>query len=251
MKTCKTNIDNWVKILKTSGIDGCITGSCLLDADFDMWDSKPDVDLFVYSDRYMIWAIAKLMMTYGLKFGVDDSPRSMMQEEQKFKWLIEDKKNKSKVTGITLATIKLHADDGTIINVSNKAGCKNVADVINSFDMTIIMKGWDIKHGYEYDMTSQWSEPNVAVPNKLRIVDLDLVKTAYWVRQFDRVIKYWQRGFDTRPMARFYLNQIDQVLERGNIWTSEQSEEFYESFAKEFVEMRDKISKWLKDKEEE
>ena len=83
MKTCKTNIKAWVEILKTSGIDGCITGSCMLDADFDAWDSKPDVDLFVYSDRYMIWAIAKLMMTYGLKFGVDDSDRSRMQEEQK------------------------------------------------------------------------------------------------------------------------------------------------------------------------
>ena len=250
MKTCKTNIKAWVEILKTSGIDGCITGSCMLDADFDAWDSKPDIDLFVYSDRYMIWAIAKLMMTYGLKFGVDDSDRSRMQEEQKFQWLLEDKKNKSKVTGVTLATIKLHADDGTIINVSNKANCKTVADVINSFDMTIIMKGWDIKQGYMYDMTEQWSSPNVAVPNQLRKTDLDLVKTAYWVRQFDRVIKYWQRGFDTRPMARFYLDEIDQVLERGNIWTSEQSEEFYNTFAQEFIEMREKIIKWLADKED-
>ena len=250
MRTCKDNIKKWVDTLKTSDIDGCITGSCMLDADFDAWDSKPDVDLFVYSDRYMIWAIAKLMMTYGLKFGVDDSDRSMLQEEQKFQWLLEDKKNKSKITGVTLATIKLHAEDGTIINVSNKANCKTVADVINSFDMTIIMKGWDIKHGYMYDMTSQWSSPQVAIPNQLRKTDLDLVKTAYWVRQFDRVIKYWQRGFDTRPMARFYLDEIDQVLERGNIWTSEQSEEFYNTFAQEFIEMREKISKWLADKED-
>ena len=250
MKTCKTNIENWKNILMTSGIDGCITGSCMLEADFDEWDSKPDVDLFVYSDRYMIWAVAKLTMTYGLKFGVDDSDRSRMQEEQKMQWLIDDKKNKSKVTGITLATIKLHADDGTIVNVSCKSGCKTVADVVNSFDMTIIMKGWDIKHGYMYDMTSQWSEPNVAVPNQLRKTDIDMVKTAYWVRQFDRVIKYWQRGYDTRPMARFYLDEINQVLDRGNIWTSEQSEDFYNSFAKEFIEMREKISHWLADKED-
>lgn len=250
MATCKDNINKWINILKSTDIEGCITGSCMLDADFDEWDSAPDVDMFVYSDRYMIWAITKLMMTYGLKFGADSSERSKLQEEQKFQWLLEDKKNKSKITGVTLATIKLHADDGTIINVSNKKGCENVADVINSFDMTIIMKGWDIKNAFMYDMTTQWSDKNVAVPNKLRIVDLDLVKTAYWVRQFDRVIKYWQRGFDTRPMARFYLDEIDKVLTRGNIWTSDSSKEFFDTFAAEFIEMRDKISKWLIDKED-
>lgn len=250
MRTCKDNIENWIKILKASNIDGCITGSCLLDKDFDLWDSKPDVDIFVYSDRYMIYAISNLMLRYGLKLGCDDTDRSRMQEEQKLQWLFDDKKNKSKVIGITLATIKLHADDGTIINVSCKSGCKTVADVVNSFDMTIIMKGWDILGEFQYDMTDQWGDPCVAIPNKLRKTDLDMVKTAYWIRQFDRVIKYWQRGFDTRPMARFYIAEIDKVLKRGNIWTSDSSKEFYQEFAKEFIETREKISKWLADKEE-
>lgn len=251
-KTSKTNnIKNWIKILQSSNINGCITGSCMLDADFDCWDETPDVDLFVYSDREMIWVLAELTKTYGLKFGVDDSVRSELQEKQKFKWLLEDKKNKSKFTGGTLATIKLHdPSNGTIINVSHKANCKTVADVINSFDMTIIMKGYDIRGEFTYDMTTQWSDAKTAIPNKLRKTDTDLLGTAYWVRQFDRVIKYYNRGYDTRPMAQFYLDEIDAVLERGNIWTSEGSEQFFNQFAEEFKETRDRISKWLKSKED-
>lgn len=247
-KTFKDNVKNWIDKLKASDIDGCITGSCLLNADFDMWQNKPDIDVFVYSDRYMIWAIAELMFRYGLELGIDSSEISRLQEEQKMRWLIEEKRNKSKVTNITLATIKLHDEKtGIIINVSCKGGCYSVADVVNSFDMSIIMKGWDIRGKYQYDMTGQWGSINVATPNPIRMAktDLDMVQTAYWIRQFDRVIKYWERGYDTRPMAKFYIEQIDCTIARGNIWTSEASQEFYDKYFEEFIEMREKISRWL------
>lgn len=257
-KTCKANIENWKAIIKEAKlptgkkINGCITGSCMLEADFDMWQSVPDIDVFTYTERDMIRAIDLLTMKYGLKYGTDDETIHWMQEVQKDSWLMEDKKNKSSVTGITLATIKLHTDDGVIVNISCKKGCNDLAAVLCSFDMTCIMKGYDIRGEFGMDLREQWCDKATAVANPIRKskVDLDLVRTAYWIRQFDRVIKYWQRGIDTRPIARWYVEEIQMVLDRGNIWTSEGSAEFYNKFAEEFVEMRERISMWLKDKED-
>lgn len=264
MRTCKTSIQNWINIIKEAKlpngkkINGCITGSCMISDDFDIdaWDSTPDVDVFVYSEKEMVRAIDLLTMKYGLKYGVDEQTRTGLQEMQKDEWLMEDKRNKSMVTGTTLATIKLHTDDGVIVNVSCKHGCNSLSRVLMSFDMTCIMIGWDIRGGYKIDEREQWRElgarKDVAIPNPERVgkTDLDLVKTAYWVRQFDRVIKYNQRGIDCTKVAKWYIEEIDLVLERGNIWTSDNSEEFYQKFAMEFIETRDRISRWLKDKEE-
>ena len=125
-----------------------------------------------------------------------------------------------------------------------------MADVVNCFDMTLIMKGWDIPHGFMYDMTNQWCPSNMAIPNKLREVDEDILTTAYWVRQFDRVIKYWDRGYDTRPMARFYIQQIDEVLDQADTFTSDSYRSFFDEFAEEFIETKNRIVRWLEDKED-
>lgn len=243
--TFNQKIHQWIDTLKESEIDGCITGSCLLEDNFDDWENKPDIDIFAYSPESMIEAINILQYKYQFKFGSEDTNRSMLQEEQKYKWLKQRRVNKD----WKLHTVKMN-NDGITINISNKQKCTNVAEVIATFDMSIICRGWDIPGQFLYDLTQQWSDKKTAVPNKIRHQDTDTLTTAYWVRQFDRVIKYWNRGYDTRPMAKFYLSQIDEVLERGNIWTSEQSELFYKKFVEEFNQTKTKINLWLSDKED-
>ena len=94
VETFNQKMHSVIEILKNSGINGCITGSCLLDADFDSWSVKPDIDVFVYGERYMVEAICILRSRYGFEFGVDETERSKKQEKKKYGWLLKGKKNK-------------------------------------------------------------------------------------------------------------------------------------------------------------
>ena len=71
-----------------------------------------------------------------------------------------------------------------------------------------------------------------------------------WVRQFDRVIKYWNRGIDTRPMARFYIDLITQTIDKGSLFTSETALANYNEFVETYEPLREKMIMWLEDKED-
>jgi len=234
-----------IEEIKTTSINGCVTGSCMLDADFDTWDTPPDVDVFTYGELYMVDAVCQLR-ALGYEWGKDEERRSAEQEATKYEWLLQGKRNKSESL---LQTLKLHRD-GVCVNVSCRKYQRTVSDVIANFDMTIIMKGYDIRLGALVDYTGCYSDPHVAILNPLRKQDTDMWTIAKWVRQYDRVIKYWNRGFDTRPACRSYVEMIDEFLERGALWTSPQATEAYESFAAEFKEHKERMLLWLKDKED-
>lgn len=239
------------EIKKNKDINGYITGSCLLPCDFDTWTQAPDIDIFVPNDREMVHAVDVLRYKYGFKLGEEDHNMKPEREAKKLQWLMQGKQNKKGLTSTALSTVKLHNEDGVIVNISNKYGQRCLAAVLTDFDMSIIMKGWDIQAGVGLDLTTQWSDnPMVAIPNPLRVVTDDMVKTAYFVRQFDRVIKYWDRGFDTRAVAKHDLKLIEQTMNVGNIWSSEASQEFFDKFAAEFKETKKRIEDWLKDKED-
>ena len=121
--------------------------------------------------------------------------------------------------------------------------------VLQSFDMSIVMQGYDIKHHVLYDM--RVGDPKVAVPNPLRDHDCVMWTVAKWVRQFDRVVKYYNRGYDTRPMAKFYLDMIDRCIEAGCLFDSDESHEAFESFSQEFLEKRASIADWYESHKED
>jgi hypothetical protein len=73
---------------------------------------------------------------------------------------------------------------------------------------------------------------------------------AKWVRQFDRVVKYWSRGYDTRPMARFYLDMLDECLAAGSLFDSEESQAAFDGFGEEFRTKRTAIAEWLAEVED-
>ena len=179
-------------IVDDGRINGCITGSCMIDAEFDYWETMPDVDVFAYSTNYMIQAVEILINSLGCKWGETDTEISSKQEQTKYKWLLEGKKNNG--FDPTLQTVKLHDDNGIVVNVSTRKNCRNVAQVVECFDMSIVMKGIDIRGKYVYDQTKSFSgDPKLAVPNPLKaqIEDVSMWDVKRWVRQFDRVLKYW------------------------------------------------------------
>lgn len=247
-ETLCSKIHKTIEDLKATDIDGCITGSCLLDTNFDIWTQVPDIDLFVYSDTSMIYAMCQLE-NMGFKPGGKDKKES--GEKLKRQWLIE-----TGVKGnVGLSTI-MYEKDGVNVNISLKKNCTSVIDVLSSFDMTIIMKGYEISTGLMLDLrdTGEHHDLNIADPNKLKkhlynhpsrfTVDRAL-------RQWNRVIKYYERGFDTRPMAKFYLDSINAVLEAGAEFGTQKDLDSFNSMEPGFIEMKERITKWLEEHKED
>ena len=244
-------IKETIEMLKQTDIDGCITGSSMLDEDFDAWADVPDIDVFVYQPNQQLYAIDLLMFKHGFK---PWSPGEL--------WKINRIKSRGMQKSAYLSTVKL-MKDGVIVNISYKTGKNNMFNVLSSFDMSIIMIGYDIKKHILLDLRCGWKDmvvedcygywsdnPRVAVPNPLRDQDVDMYGVEMWVRQFDRVIKYWNRGFDTRQMARFYIDSIDRVIRDGALFASDKSTAAYTAFVEEYGPMRDKMKAWLVGKEE-
>jgi len=240
------DVKDVIAMLKDTGIQGCITGSCLLDADFDAWDSEPDVDVFCYSQEAFVHAATLLLESRGFCLG--EHGRANQDAER---WKLERTIKRGFDHKSRLVTCKMNNGRVTV-NVTWRKGQRSVLDVVSAFDMTMVMHGIDIPTGLDVDLrrTIPCSSPRVAEPNPFRSQDVDAYTTAQWVRQFDRVVKYWNRGFDTRPMARFYLKMIDGVIEKGCLFTTDKAVEYFDEWKEEHVEVRQRIAEWLRDKED-
>lgn len=250
--TLKEKIIRTIEVLKTLPINGCITGSCLLPVfEPDEWGSTPDVDVFVYGETELVRAVTIAQYALDMTPGTG-SQRSKEQEEWKLNRLFENGVNYK----IGITTYKFVCD-GVVINFTFKQ-MKNhgrwvpiisAPEVLRSFDMSILMQGYDIKQHVFYDMRGE--DVFVARPNPLRNQDCVMWTVEKWIRQFDRVVKYYGRGYDTRPMAKFYLEMIDQCIEVGCLFDSTESNELFESMSKEFLEKRAVIADWYDEHKED
>lgn len=245
------DIKDTIELLKSSDINGCITGSSMLDEDFDTWDQAPDVDVFVYNEMQLLHASDMLMYKHGFEL--------LSAGEE---WKFERVCNRGAQGNAALTTMKLVNDKGVVVNITYKKWKNTMLSVLASFDMSVIMIGYDIPFGWGIDMRTRdikifddrfnrWSDdPKIAKPNPMRKQDVDMYGTEMWVRQFDRVIKYWNRGIDTRQMARFYIDLIEGVIAKGQLFTSNKGEESFNGFVATYEPLRDKMVEWLKDKED-
>lgn len=241
-------INRAIERIKKSDIHGCITGSSMTGENFDDWASTPDIDVFVYG-RY------ELMYAVGYLLGTGEFQYKSSGEETKVNWMRDGSSNKK----YNLDTVKL-VSDGIELNITYKRGCSSLLNVLSSFDMTIIMVGYDIQRKVFVDLRTGTGAPDpdlkwpankhIAYPNPMLLVHDTVFDVAYATRQFDRVIKYWDRGFDTRPMAKFYIDKIDSVIEKGAQFKTEKSIDIYNEFVEEQTAMKEKIQQWLQDKED-
>lgn len=240
-----------IEMLKGTDIHGCITGSCMLDMDFESWAETPDIDVFTYTENQELYAIDLLMLEHGFE------PLNKGE-----RWKIERIKDRGMQKKAVLTTVKL-VRDGIVVNITYKNNKTNLLSVLSSFDMSIIMKGFDIETKVMMDLRTKndgfvpedplkkWSsDPMVAVPNPLRKQDVDMYGVEMWVRQWDRVLKYWSRGFDTRPMAKFYVDSINRIIDDGALFTTDKSQSAYQLFVDTYIPLRDKMSAWLEAKED-
>lgn len=247
-------LDIQEKLLDTD-IQGCITGSSLAQADFDVWDSTPDVDVFTYSPYAFVHAIDVVEYKLGLNPGGDAITTDVGE-----RW----KANKARISGrgnSDLVTCKF-TDGDVVVNISNRKMERSAMDVISRFDMSIVLKAYDIPSGTMIDFRKAMAkdnlreiigfdggDENVAIPNPFRSFDGTTWNAAKWLRQWDRVIKYSNRGYNTVPMARFYSYMIKEVTEGGCLFKTERSKSAYEEFVQEFSELKIKIDEWIEEHE--
>src|ERR1035438_2003047 len=120
----KEHINNAIEIIKNQDINGCITGSCLLD-----YFKNQDIDVFVYDKS----SFNKLLffMHYNPMFTILDK-----LELHKFNEYIDS--DKSSLESIGLITIKMKYNLLIDVNVILKKGNKNAFDVISNFDIDLI-----------------------------------------------------------------------------------------------------------------
>ncbi len=244
-------IKETIELLKELDIYGCITGSSMLDKDFDEWDEHPDIDVFVYYNNELLNAARMLIDCYGFEPATEGEA-----------WKIDRIRKAIKQKDAVLQTVKLRKGN-VVVNLTFKYGKTNMLAVLSSFDMSIIMVGYDIETKSMLDLrescksmvpddpNGKWPTcKNIAVPNPLRKQDVDMYGTEMWVRQFDRVIKYWNRGFDTRPMARFYISLIEGVIRKGQLFDTTKSSAAYQEFVDTYEPLKNKMVQWLNDKED-
>ena len=252
--TTKEKIERAIDALKHLPINGCITGSIWLPGfDPDLWGSTPDIDVFVYSEQDLIQALTIAEHALDMKPGTG-SDRSEKQE----RWKLDRLRKAGLNYKLGITTYKFYSC-GVVINFPFKqvkehgrwVPITNAPAVLSSFDMSIVLQAYDIKSGVMFDLRPDNVDVKVAIPNPLRDADCMMWTVSKWVRQFDRVVKYWDRGFDTRPMAEFYLRMIDECIEAGCLFDSEESQEAFTAFADEFLDKRRIIADWLDSKKED
>lgn len=246
--TSLEKIKAMVEVVKRMPINGCITGSVWLPGfDPDAWGSTPDVDVFVYSEDDLIKAITLAEYTLDMTPGTG-TERSELQERWKIQRLMDNGLNYK----IGITTYKF-SSCGVVLNFTYKmrkehghwTPITSACEVLASFDMSIVMQAYDIRTHVMFDLRPDNVATTVAVPNPLRQADHMMWTVAKWVRQFDRVVKYYSRGFDTRPMAEFYLDMIDDCMRAGCLFDSEESQNAFASFSEEFLQKRNVIADWL------
>lgn len=216
----KEHINNVIEILKQQDVNGCITGSCLLD-----YFEGQDIDLFVYDKS----SFNKLLffMHYNPMFTILDP-----LEQHKFDEYINN--DKSSLDSLGLVTIKFKYNLLVDVNVIYKKFHKNCFDVIANFDLDIIATGFDIKTKQLLSlrettgMKGTWNKWNSYFYTK------DFWSVKRLLRQFERVVKYSNRGYDLTEVTDKYISIVDDIIKMENFYKSEKGTKYFTDTIEQF-----------------
>lgn len=217
----KEHINNAIELLKKQEVNGCITGSCLLD-----YFEGQDIDLFMYDKS----SFTKLLffMHYHPMFNILDP-----MEQHKFDNYINN--DDSSLDSLGLVTIKFKYNLLVDINVIYKKFNKNLFDVISNFDLDIIASGYDIKTGQTLSLRTTtgfegtWNKWNTAFYKKG-----DFWSVKRLLRQFERVVKYTERGYNLISVTDKYISIVEDIIKIENFYKTEKGTQFFENNIKQF-----------------
>ena len=229
----KEQIDSAIDILKKQEINGCITGSCLLD-----YFEGQDIDLFTYDKA----SFTKLLyfMYYNPMFNILDP-----LEKHKFEEFTNE--DKSSLDSLGLITIKFKYNLCVDVNVIFKKFNKTCFDVVSNFDLDIITTAYDIKTGKTISLRE--STGNVGTWNKWNST---FYKCNFWgtkrlLRQFERVVKYTQRGYDLTSVTDKYIEIIEEIILTDNFYKSDKGTKYFDDTIEQFEVVLKILKIWKRD----
>lgn len=204
----KQQIEEAIKWIKQQDVDGCITGSALL----EYFDGQ-DVDVFLYNEK----AFTKLFyaMYHNKMFTILDKLELWKAEM----FMNRESFGNKHHTGVQ--TVKFMYNTCIPINIILKKNCSNIFSVLSSFDLDIICKGYDLKTKEYLDLTT--NPGKVASYNKWNpaFQSTEIWSVSRILRQLERVFKYHKRGYNTDAVVVKYMELIDTVQEFQSIFSSE------------------------------
>lgn len=231
----KEHFEKAIEILKESDINGCITGSCMLGFTPE-W--QQDIDVFVY-DKSSFNKIL-FFMHYNPMFLILDP-----MEKHKFDEYINE--DKSSLDSIGLISVKMKYNMLIDVNVVFKKFNKTIFDVISAFDMDIIATAYDIKT--KRTISLRESEGMVGTWNKW---NTSFYKTDFWsikrlLRQFERIVKYTQRGYDLTAITDKYIEIIEEILKTENFYKTEKGNKYFNDSIEQFKIVLKILQVWKKE----
>jgi hypothetical protein len=194
----KKQIKKVKKWIKKQPINGCITGSSLLD-----YFEGQDVDVFAYSE-------ASFNTLFYTMYNNKNFQLLDKKEKRKAERYIYEGHN---FKNFGLLTIKFKYNTCVDVNIIYKKGCTNAFAVISSFDMDIIAKCYDIK-------TKKYLNLSENLPNKKATWNKwneAFYSTTIWqtnrlLRQLVRCFKYHKRGYNTDEIVLKYVSMLDNII---------------------------------------
>lgn len=237
----KEQIDNALEIIKGLDLDGCVTGSCLLG-----YFPKQDIDVFVYNENAFTKAVYALH--YNPLFLLLDPI-----EQWKFKeWTEKDHKQSYKKFG--LVSIKFTYNTCIEVNIIYKNNMRTPFDVLASFDLDILCKAYDLKSKNLLDLTNpsynsitktvSWNKWNKS------FMEPNIWSLGRILRQFERVVKYHNRGFNTDLVTMKYKEIITDCMNYNNIFKSDKVDEKVDTTKTQGLILIQIIDTWLETHEE-
>ena len=227
-------IKNAIDFIKNQNFKGCISGSCMI----GYWEGQ-DVDVFLYSKSAFIKAY------YTLKFNslcVIDDPIHQWSSDN----LEEDIDRQFKKRDVV--SIKFIYNTCVPINLVWKYGGDSLFNVLESFDINIICKGFDLETKQYLDLTgdslitkiADWNRYNTKY-NKKDIWSLNSI-----LRQFKRQIKYHERGFNMDLVVLKYIDIINSIQKIENIFkNSEKYKEILNTSKNNTMLLKKVLENWL------
>jgi hypothetical protein len=133
------------------------------------------------------------------------------------------------------------------VNVVFKEKANNIFSVLSSFDIDVICKGFDIKSKQYLDLTNNSTETKIVSWNKwnTKFQTDEVWNIERILRQFERVIKYYKRGYNTDNVALKYIELVNFIEEYESIFNSENFEERLKEIKIRCSLLKQIIIKWL------
>ena len=224
-------IKNAIEFLKEQPIQGCITGSCLLE-----YFENQDVDIFTYTEA----SFRKLL------FAMYHNPLfTILDPKEKWKFDEYINKNQSSLEKFGLTTIKFTYNTCVLVNITFKKNTPNIFSVLSTFDMDIICKGYDIESKQYLDLRERTDK--IATWNKWNVgfYSDEIWKLSRILRQIERCFKYHKRGYNVDAVVLKYIELIDKLQDYTNIFNSEVFDERLDIIKKNTLIVKQICQTWL------